>query len=178
MAVVFVVSCWSTSRLCFRFLAFSAFRFSPYARFVNPRVRLQPLERAGDALFNRQLGTPAGGADFLGIEEDERIVAHSALVAAGVFELGLEVERRADETDGVFDLHVFVAAEVVNFHAMFRFERSAGVHDVEDCTHTVADMEITFALGAVAEDAQMIRVIEELFVKVEHVAVGVAFTEN
>ena len=36
---------------------------------------------------------PAGRADLRGVEEDERIVADPAAVAAGVVELGLDAER-------------------------------------------------------------------------------------
>jgi len=46
---------------------------------VDPAVGFEPAKGADDALFDRELGLPAGGLDFFRIEEDEGIIANPTL---------------------------------------------------------------------------------------------------
>src|ERR1035437_1664407 len=148
------------------------------ARVVDPLVLLQPLERAPDDLFTRQRGFPAGAADFLCVEKNERVVADPAAAAAGVFEFWFQAECAADVADGIVDLNIFVRAEVADFHAVLRGFRRAEIHDVQHSAHTVLNVKITFPLRAVAENFQPVGVFEKLFVEIKNVAVRVAFAEN
>ena len=148
------------------------------AGFVHPLVLLQPLEGADDALLDGEGGVPAGGADFLGVEEDERIVADPAAAAAGVFEGGFQAKTFADVADGVVDLDVFIGAEIVNLDAVRGFFRGAEADDMEHGADAVLHVKVGFALGAVAEHFQAVGMLQELAVKIEHVAVGVAFAED
>ena len=99
------------------------------ARFIDPLVLLQPFQRPLDALFNRQRGFPAGGADFFGVEEDERVVPNPAFITAGVFKLWLQPKRAAEVANGVVDLNIFRRAEVVDLNAVFGFLRRALADD-------------------------------------------------
>ncbi len=124
---------------------------------VNPPVLLQPLKRASNALFNRERRFPAGGADFLGVEKDERVVADPSTIATGIFEFWIQAERAADDADGVVDLNVFIRAEIVDLHAVFGALRGAEIDDMEHGAHAIADVKITFSLRAIAEDFQRFR---------------------
>ena len=123
--------------------------------------------------MDRELGLPAEAAHFPAIEEDEGVIADPALLAAGVFEAGVEPELVRDPADGVGELAVAGNAEVKDADFLVGFVESD--HDGVDA---VLDVEVAFALGAIAEDAEVFGVFEELFVKIEDVAVGVAFAEN
>jgi len=116
---------------------------------------LEPLERADDGLLDGQRGFPAGGADFFGVEKNERVVADPALLAAGVFQFGFEAERAANETDGIIDLNVFVRAEVVGFDSMPGQFGRGPLHDAQHRVEAIADVEVGFLLFAIAEDFQL-----------------------
>ena len=148
------------------------------AGFVHPLVLLQPFKGADNALFDGEGGVPAGGADFRRIEEDERVIAHPAAAAAGVFEGGFQGKGFADVAHGVVNLHVFVGAEIINFDAVPRLLRGAEADDMEHGADAVLHVEVGLALGAVAEHFQAVGMFQELAVKIEHVAVGVAFAED
>ncbi len=146
--------------------------------FVNPAVGLKPAEGADDTLLDREFGFPAGGLDFFSVEEDEGVVANPAFVAAGVFDLGRHAEGGADVADALVDLHVFGRAEVIDLCVVLGFARGVLARDVEDGVDAVLDVKVALALGAVAEDAEVAGVFEELFVKIEDVAVRVALAQD
>ena len=95
-----------------------------FSLLIHPPVLLQPFQRANDAPLNGELVVPAGGADFFCVEENERIVTHPTLVAAGIFEPGIEIERLTNNANGVVDPDVFVGAKVVSLDVVFGFQRS------------------------------------------------------
>ena len=146
--------------------------------FVNPAVSFEPAQSADDALLDREFSLPAGGLDFFRVEEDKRIVSDPAFVAAGVFDLRRHAEGGADVADALVDLHVFGRAEVVDLRVVLGVARGVLARDVEDGVDAVLDVKVALALGAVAEDAEVAGVFEELFVKIEDVAVCVAFAED
>lgn len=146
--------------------------------FVNPTVGFEPAEGSDDALFDGELGLPAGGLDFFRVEEDERVVADPAFVAAGVFDLRRHAEGGADVADALVYLHVFGRAEVVDLRVVFGVTRGVLARDVEDGVDAVLDVKVALALGAVTEDAEVAGVFEELFVKIKNVAVRVTFSED
>src|ERR1035441_6682046 len=146
--------------------------------FINPLVLLQPCQRAPDALFNLQRRFPAGALNFFCVEENERVVADPAAAAAGVFELRFQAERATDVADGFVDLHIFVRAEVVDFHAVPCFFGGAKIDDVQHRADAVLNVEITFPLRTVAKNFQTVGMLEQLLVKIKNMAVRVAFTEN
>lgn len=78
--------------------------------FVNPTVGFEPAEGSDDALFDGELGLPAGGLDFFRVEKDEWVVADPAFVAAGVFDLWGHAKRGTDVANTLVDLHVFGCA--------------------------------------------------------------------
>ena len=92
--------------------------------------------------------------------------------------LGLRPSALQMNADGVVDLNIFIGAEIVGFNAMFGFFRRALRNDRAAWRETITDIEVGFPLRAVAEDFQMVGMVEQLFVKIEDVAVRVAFAEN
>ena len=116
--------------------------------------------------------------DFFRVEEDKRVVANPAFVAAGVFDLRRHAEGGADVADTLVDLHVFGRAEVVDLRVVLGVARGVLARDVEDGVDAVLDVKVALALGAVAEDAEVAGVFEELFVKIENVAVCVALAQD
>jgi hypothetical protein len=146
--------------------------------FVNPAVGFEPAEGANDALLNREFGFPARGLNFFGIEEDEGVVADPAFVAAGVFDFRRHAEGGADVADALVDLHVFGRAEIVDLRVVLGVAGGVLARDVEDGVYAVLDVEVALALGAVAQDAKVARMLEELLVKIENVAVRVALAED
>ena len=72
-----------------------------------------------------------------------------------------------------------VRAEVVDFHAVLRLASPCrAFDDVQHRLEAIADVEIGFPLRAVAEDFQVVGMLAQLLVKIEDVAVRVAFAEN
>ena len=146
--------------------------------FVNPAVGLKPAEGADDTLLDREFVFPAGGLDFFRVEEDEGVVANPAFVAAGVFDFGRHAEGGADVAYALVDLHVFGRAQVVDLRVVLGVACGVLARDVEDGVHAVLDIKVAFALGAIAQHAKVTGVFEELFVKIEDVAVRVALAQD
>ena len=61
----------------------------------DPAIRVQPVEGADDALANGQLRLPSERANARGVEEDERVVADPAALAARIGQLGIDAEMAA-----------------------------------------------------------------------------------
>lgn len=84
----------------------------------------------------------------------------------------------ANVADRIFHLHVFGRAEVEDFDVVFGFQRQSRVHHMEHRGEAVLHVEIGFPLRAVTEHFEMVGMVEELFVEIKNVPVGVAFAEN
>ena len=68
---------------------------------------------------------------------------------------GFDAEPRGDPADRVVHLAIFVGAEVVDLHACLA-SRASAADRVEHRVHAVADVEIRFALRAVAEHVEVV----------------------
>src|SRR5208282_3843950 len=146
--------------------------------FEHPLVFLEPLERADDGLLDGERGLPAGRADFFGVEKDERIVAHPAFVAAGIFQFRFKAEHAANEFYRAVYFNIFIRAKVVGLDMVPGLLRCSAIDHVQHRIKAITDVKIGFPLCAVAQDFQVTRVGKQLFVKIKHVAVGVAFAKN
>ena len=124
-----------------------------FSALVNPAVGLEPAQRFDDALFDRELGFPAGCLDFFRVEKDEWIVTDPALVAAGVFELRFQAERGAKVAYALVDLNVFGRAEVVYLRVVLGVFRRGLPGDVQHGVDAVLHVEVALALGAIAKYA-------------------------
>src|ERR1041385_488522 len=139
----------------------------------QPGGLLEEAEGAHHALPDAEGRHPAQRPDPRAIEKDERAVAGPASVTAGVHPLGRHAEILADPADGLIHLTVLVRAEVEDVDFAFRLRERQ-----QDRVDAVVNVEIGLPLLAVAEDAQMHRVVTQLPEEVEDVPVGVALSED
>src|SRR5687767_1358382 len=109
-------------------------------------MSLEVLERADDARANREPGPPADGANLRGIEEDERIVADPAALAARVVDGRRGPKVPGDPANRLVDVAVLVGAEIVDVDLV------AGAFDRhQDRVDAVLNVQIGLALPAVAQ---------------------------
>src|SRR5262245_58988129 len=120
----------------------------------NPAIFRQPIDGALDALTNGLFRLPTGGTNFRRIEEDERIVPHPATLTTGESQLRLQAEPCTNPADRILHLAVFIGAEIVDLHTMFRPAGRPGTHHMEDGRDAIADVQIRFPLRTVAEHVE------------------------
>ena len=82
----------------------------------------------------------------------------------------LNPQATANPPDRVVNFAVFGSAQIQDSHRL-----PGDVHGLEDCIQAILYIKVGFSLAAIAQDAQVVGVSQELFVKIEHVAMGIAF---
>src|SRR5262249_12244910 len=78
----------------------------------QPWIRLQILERADDAVTDREPRRPSDRLHLRRLEEDEGAIADPAAIATRVGELRRDSKMSGDPADGIVYLAVLVGAEV------------------------------------------------------------------
>ena len=101
------------------------------AGIIDPAVGLEPAQGLDDALFNRQLGTPAGGLNFFGIEENEGIVADPAAVTSGILKLWFQPKRGAEVADAIVHLYVFCCAQIIDLGVVLSDAAWGGLNELQ-----------------------------------------------
>src|SRR5260221_7718940 len=83
-------------------------RRSSFPSLIDPAVGHKPIDRPGDALFDREVGLPSQLPDFCGIEIDHWIVTNPAALTPAVFETRRQSEASSDPADRIlyFDIPV------------------------------------------------------------------------
>ena len=107
------------------------------------------------------------------VEQDERAVADPAALAARIGQLRADAEALRNPADRVVDAACFVGAEIEDMDLVVE-DADREQHRVDAVVH----VEIGFALLAVAEHVKLRRVVAQLLVEVEDVAVRVALAED
>src|SRR5262245_48675050 len=120
--------------------------------FERPGIFPEPVKCADNALLDGERGFPAGRADFFRVEKNEWVSTDPTAFSTRIFETRLEVHRVANPTDGIFDFAIFIRAEVVSFDAVARPLSRGLLDDPQHRREAIADVQIRFALGAVAEN--------------------------
>src|SRR5258708_25908808 len=91
-------------------------RRSSFPSLIDPAVGHKPIDRPGDALFDRELGLPAQLPDFCGIEIDQWIVTNPAALTPAVLKIRRQSEATSDPSDRIlyFDIAVYSQIQDIN----------------------------------------------------------------
>src|ERR1700722_859058 len=82
----------------------------------HPSIVDEPSQRPLDPLAYRQSRAPSEGPDARRVQEDERIVAGTAAIAAGIIAPGRETETGGDPGNRVIDLAILIGPEIEDIH--------------------------------------------------------------
>src|ERR1700689_2704768 len=84
----------------------------------------------------------------------------------------------ADPSDRIFYSTKFVGAQIINDRLMFRSRRRARGDHLQNRVQAILDMQIGLALSTITQDSEMIRMLLELLVEVEDMAVRVPLAQD
>src|SRR6202022_4787591 len=91
----------------------------------------------------------------------------------GIFQPGFQLQALANPADRLIDFAIFILAEIEDIATIGGpFDRN---HDRVD---TVLNVEIGFALLAIAKHFELRRIRQQLLIEIKHVAGGVALAEH
>src|SRR5579863_8816371 len=131
------------------------------------------LDRGQHRLLDGQSRPPPECANAGTIQQDKRAVADPPAFASRVRQLGMQSEMLANPPDGVIDLAVFVSPKIENVHLRIR-----PLNGDKNRIDAILHVQIRFALTAVAQHMEMIRMFDKLLVEIEHVPVRVTLSQN
>ena len=84
----------------------------------------------------------------------------------------------ANPADRIGYLAILVSTQIVDLHIMPCGVRRALSNHMQNRVETILNIQVTFALLAVSQHLQMIRVFDQLFVEIDNVSVSVALAQN
>src|SRR5207248_1679600 len=95
-------------------------------------------------------------------------------IPSAVFDAGMDAQLPANGIGGLIHLDRLVSSQVVNIKALRRWMTGRLDHG----SHAIADIEVGFFLFAISQNTQNRWVSFELADEVDHVPMGIAFTQN
>src|ERR1700691_1474236 len=142
-------------------------------RFHCGGVRADELDRGQNRLPDGQSRLPAPGADPRAIEQDKWAIPDPAAFASGVCKLRMQPQMFANPADGVVDFAIFVRAEIEDVYFAVR-----PINRKKNGVNAILHVQVRFSLTPVAQNVEMFGMLGKLPVKIEHVPVRVAFSQD
>lgn len=124
------------------------------------------------SVANTELWFPSQRLNFLCLQKDERIVSNPASVATRVFQFRLDPEFFANPLDGIIDFAVSIDTKVEDIDLV-----SCLVHGQQDRVDTVLNVQVRFALLAVAKHRQARRLCFQFLIEIEDMTMSITLPE-
>ena len=71
---------------------------------------------------------------------------------------------------------ILISAEIIDLRVMFRVSGGPQFQHVQNSANAILDIQIAFALRAIAENIEAIGMFKKLLIEVKNMAVGITFS--